>query len=55
MAETLSHHKTRTLDKGQPMSLKILQTHVISAAVCARELYSASVEDRATVLCFLAL
>lgn len=37
------------------MSLKILQTHVIYAAVCASDRYSASVEDRATVHFFLAL
>lgn len=55
MADTLSHQSTRTLDKGKATSLKILHIQVTSADVCAKDRYSTSVEERATLCCFFAL
>ena len=40
---------------GKEISCRILQTQLSSAVVLARDRYSASVEDRATVHCFFAL
>lgn len=55
MANRLSHQRVGILDNGKPISQKTLQTQVISAAVCANDLYYASLDDLATVGCFLAL
>lgn len=55
MASRLSHQRVGILDNGKSISQKTLQTQVISVAVCANDLYYASLDDLATVGCLLAL
>ncbi|TQD88686.1 hypothetical protein C1H46_025760 [Malus baccata] len=51
----LSHQIWGGHGSCKPTSTKSLQIYVMSAAVFAKDRYSASVEDHATVGCFLAL
>ena len=53
-AETLSHKSIGGINKKTPKSLRIILIQHNSAAMVAKALYSASVEDRATVSYFLA-
>jgi len=53
VAPKLSHHSVVTVEEGTQSSVNNEQIHKISAVPSAKALYSASVEDLATVRCFL--
>ena len=53
MAEALSHQKIGTWERKIHNSLKRICSQDIFAAVVAKARYSAFVEERATVVCFL--
>ncbi|KAJ0612889.1 hypothetical protein HanHA300_Chr01g0032331 [Helianthus annuus] len=54
VAPRLSHHRTGVVAIRTRNSCKRASSHVSSATVSARALYSDSVEDRDTVFCFFA-
>ena len=55
MARKLSQSNLGCPDKDRPSSLNNERSHDVSEAALARALYSASVEERATALCFFEL
>ena len=52
-ADTLSHQSIGGKDKKIPKSLRIILSQLNSAALVVKALYLASVDDLATVSCFL--
>ena len=55
VAPKLSQSSLGCPDKGRPSSLNNERSHDVSEAALARALYSASVDERATALCFFEL
>ncbi len=55
MAPRLSHSREGGALSGKPSSLRRLSNHIVSEAALASDLYSASVDERATARCFLEL
>lgn len=55
MAEMLSHQIRGKTGNLKPISLKRVQIQVISTVMWAKDLYYASIDERTTPCCFLAL
>jgi len=55
VALRLSHSREGGALSGKPSSSKRLSNHIVSDAALAKDLYSASVDERATARCFFEL